>query len=167
MSIYLLNDDFDALATAAGVLPYASLREDAFAQFVHFNGSVSDFFKARREDKAHWFELPKPDASEHAALHSLTAQGQYAREHGQAALEQLLGSAGLKLGQIKAAPKNDAVPDNSTNPYSPKFHGTPAEREAAINGLIRRLGTAKATTYAHGQGYQVDGRPLARAGARV
>jgi hypothetical protein len=124
-----------------------------------YNGPMHQFFDERKETHAFRYNTAAVEQPGHPALYNLTAQTAYFKEVGQQACTELLTANGLKLGQIKPAPKDEAVPDNS-NPYSPKFRGTPAEKEAAINGLIRRLGTAKANTFANGQGYSVDGRPL-------
>jgi hypothetical protein len=169
MSIYLLNDDFEMLADQLGVLPIQSLREDVFNQFQHFNGSFADFIKARRADKPHWFEPPKPEyTTEHPALYNISEQGKYLRENGADATLELLQKGGLKkLGDIKPAPKIEADDiKGANNPWSDECKLSAAEKERRISSFIRsnptdaaRLARSAGKTLT-GQNIQVIGQPF-------
>jgi hypothetical protein len=163
MSAYLIEDDFRAIGLSMGVREVAL--GDAWLQFESFDGSARDYFTARKADKAHWFDAPGADTVEHAAFHSLAAQGAYVREHGEAATVALLKTEGLKLGQIKAPAKVDGETiKGSNNPYSESFKGTAAEREARIASLIKS-GTSLAASLAKAAGKTIDNRPLQAVGA--
>jgi hypothetical protein len=164
MSVFLLNDDFEMIADQMGVLPIPSLREDAWNQFVHFNGSVSDFFKARKQDKPHWFAAPAVESAEHKILFSVEEQNNYAREHGVEEVRKILAAENLKIGQTKPAPKEEIT--ESTNPYSDAFVGTAEQKEAALSKLLRTQPTL-AASLAKSQGKQVTGQLLRTVDQRV
>jgi hypothetical protein len=139
--------------------------EDAWMLFATYDGTARDFFKERKGDKPHWFNNFAPDADsvEHAAFFSLKAQGEFVREHSLPELVELLKTEGLSPGKIKPPVKEDAT-TGSNNPYSDEFKGTPAQREARIQSLIKSHATL-ATQLARKARKTIDGLPLHPVGA--
>jgi hypothetical protein len=163
MSVFMLQDDFEAIGLSKGMREVAF--EDAWARFATYDGSAREFFEAMKTECPHYFNAAAD--TEHAALYSLSAQGAHVKEHGEAATRALLAAEGLKLGQIKPV-KVDAADrvKGSSNPYSPEFRGTEKEREARIAGLINnREGTKLAASLARAQNKSITGQPLQPVGA--
>lgn len=164
MGVYMTEDDFAAIMLS----PPNPMREivlrDASARFKlpkYDNTSAGDFKKEMLTECSHYFQAPVADTVEHAAFYSLSAQGAYVREHGEAATRELLKTEGLKLGQVKPAPKAEVT--GSNNPYSPEFKGTEAQREARIQSLIKSSATL-ATQLAKAAGKTLTNQPLQKVG---
>jgi hypothetical protein len=169
MGVYMIEDDFRAIGISMGVREIAL--GDAWLQFASYDGSARDFFSERRSssdpetNKAHWFAAPAADTVEHAAFYSLSAQGAYVREHGEAATRELLATEGLTLGKIKPAKADDPEGITGTkNPYSEKFVGSEAERQARITSIIKQGGTKLAASLAKSAGKTIDNKPLQKVG---
>ena len=160
MSVYMIEDDFRAIGLSMGMREVAM--QDAWLQFATFDGSAREFFAARKQDKPHWFAAPAADTVEHAVFYSLSAQGAYVRERGEAALRELLKTEGLSPGKIKATPKADAT-TGENNPYSDTFRGTPEQREARIASLIKSSATL-AGQLAKAAGKTITNQPLQKVG---
>jgi hypothetical protein len=166
MSVFMQQDDFEAIGLSKGMREVAF--EDAWARFATYDGSAREFFEAMKTECPHYFNAPAADTTEHAAFHSLSAQGAYVREHGEAATRALLATEGLTLGRIKPQAKVDAADKfkGSSNPYADNFAGSPAEREARIAALINnRDGTRLAAQLAKAAGKSITGQPLQAVGA--
>ncbi len=168
MSVFMLRDDFEAIGLAKGMREVAF--EDAWARFATFDGSAREFFEAMKEECPHYFSAPATDTVEHAAFCSVEAQGAFVREHGEAALRDLLKTEGLTPGRVKKAAAVDPADKikGENNPYSDSYRGTPAEREARISSLIRQGGTRLASQLAKAAGKTITGQKLQPTGtARV
>jgi hypothetical protein len=136
--------DFQAVAIQAGHLQAAIY--DAWQDFNSFDGPMIDFFKARKETHPHRYHsfVPAADSAEVAATTSLAGQAAHVKEFGADATRELLASFGMKLGQIRAPAKADPA-KGENNPYSPEFKGTPEQREARIQSLIKSSATLAAS----------------------
>jgi hypothetical protein len=67
----------------------------------------------------------------------------------------------MKLGQVRQAPKAEVT--GSTNPYSDEFKGTPEQREARIQALIKSSATL-AAQLAKAAGKTITNQPLRKVG---
>jgi hypothetical protein len=150
--------DFEAIALALGLRK--SALQDAMAQYPDDGAtSVSEWLPKMRSERPHWFEL-QTDGTE-AALYSLKDQGAYIRQHGEGAAAELLAANGLKIGQIKQAPKPDAETiKGADNPYSDQSRLTPEERQKKIASMIRSMPTSAIASIAKAAGKKIDGTPL-------
>jgi hypothetical protein len=162
MGLYLTRDDFEAIGRQFGANELAA--DDAWMDFATFDGSAREFYAARKVSHPHRFTsfAPADESAEHACLFSLAEQGKFLREHGQPALEELLRSQSLRLGQVK--PKPVAEFTESTNPYSDQCKLSPEAKEKAISLLIRTQPT-KAASLSRSVGRTIDGKPLRPVGA--
>lgn len=163
MSVFNTFEDFEAFGIRDGHLQ--SALQDAWLDYSQ-SGDISmrEFFKARKETHPHRYKTFVADTNNvgHAAIFSLAAQGAFLREHGEAATVELLKTQGLKLGQVKPAPKADAT-TGSNNPYSSEFKGTEAQREARIQSLIKSSATL-AGQLAKAAGKTLTNQPLRKVG---
>jgi hypothetical protein len=166
MSTFNLFEDFEAFGIREGHLQ--SALQDAWMDYSACGDiSMREFFAERRKTHPHRYNTftPTDDNPEHAAFFSLAAQGAYLREHGEAATRELLASQGMKLGQVRPPAKVDAETiKGSTNPYSPQWKGTEAQREARIASLINS-GTSLASSLARAANRTIDNKPLQLVGA--
>ena len=155
----MLEADIRAIALARG------LREVALGDVIRqYPGeeviSLTEWLASVKPDKPHWFSIQTDGSENEAALSSLSAQGNYVRQHGREAAEELLARHGLKLGQIKA-PTKEEPPKGANNPYDLKnFKGTPAERRARIASIIKSGGSRFAASLARSAGVSITGQPL-------
>jgi hypothetical protein len=167
MSVFMLPQDFRALALSRKPPVREIAISDAWDRFALFDGTVTEFLDESEKERPHWFAAPGTDTTEHAALYSLSEQAAYLKANGEGATRALLAAEGLKLGQIKPV-KVDAADSvkGSSNPYSPEFRGTEKEREARIASLINnREGTKLAASLARAQNKSITGQPLQPVGA--
>jgi hypothetical protein len=160
--MYIAPEDFRALFLAAGgrevAMDDALMAYDTYAlgdESVH--AFITRFLKPERP---HQFTVPTKAADDAPELFSIDAQGRYAKEHGAAALGDFLKQRGLKPGQVKPRPKDEA-PDatGEKNPWSPKFVGDAAARTAAQAFIIKK-GTKFAADMAKAAGFTIMGVPL-------
>lgn len=163
MSAFMTQDDFLAIGRNRQP-PFREIAlEDAWARFATFNGSATEFFNwaDSPENKPHWFSAPAPDTPESAVFYSRQAQSAFVREHGEAALTDLLKTENLKPGFTKAPVKTDpaAMPD-TLNPWSRAFSGSEQERNARIASVCK-MGTKLANDLAKAAGTVIH-KPLRR-----
>jgi hypothetical protein len=161
--MYIAPEDFRALFIAAGGREVAL--DDALALYdatAVGDESVHAFILRHKEDRAHWFTVATKAAPDAPELFSVDAQGRYAKEHGDLALNDFLKQHGMRPGQIRPRPK-DEEPDatGEKNPWSPKFKGSEAERTAKQASIIRQ-GTKFATAMSAAAGVTIMGVPLAK-----
>jgi hypothetical protein len=149
--------DFEAICLANGMMKSAV--QDAFAQFPDDGTAASEWVPQQRATKPHWFRQPADDSL--PELYSLTAQSAHVKAHGEAETRALLAANGLKLGEIKAAPKVDEKTIKvADNPYSHQSRLTPAERQKKIASMIRSMPTHAVASIAKAAGKKIDGTPL-------
>jgi hypothetical protein len=137
-----------------------------YAQRGPYDGPMRSFFKERKVTQPHRYNsfAPSADNAEHAAFFSLAAQGAHVKEFGEQATRELLATENLRLGQIKKPVAKSEIAD-STNPFSDKFSGTPAQKEARIASLINSDGGKFAAQLAKAAGKTITGGPLQAIGA--
>jgi hypothetical protein len=153
----ITQTDFEAICLAAGMKKSAIV--DALAQFPDDETPVTQWLPAQRAEKPHWFEQAADNKA--PELYSLKAQAAHVIANGEAATRALMAANGMQLGQVKPAAKEDAeTVTGARNPYSDKFHGTQAERQARIASLIKSGGTKLAASLAKSAGKKIDGSPL-------
>jgi hypothetical protein len=161
----ILEDDFRAIALQEGVREVCLA--DAWARFAdrQYNGSVREFVKEAKSSTdpeilaTHWFAAPVADSADSAALYSLAAQGELVKTHGAVFVTSLLAAEGLKLGQIKKAPKEDFSGTN--NPYA--LPASDPKRAAKIVALVSSGNPKTASLTARlalAAGMRIDGTPL-------
>jgi len=155
----MIEADIRAIALARGLREVAL--GDVIRQFPDDGiTSLAEWLESVRAEKPHWFAVVTDGTENEAVLTSLSAQGTYVREHGEAAARELLARNGLKLGEIKA-PTKDEPPKGANNPFDLKaWRGTPAEREARIASIIKSGGTRFAASLAKSAGVSITGQPL-------
>jgi hypothetical protein len=164
-------------------------REVAAGEWMHDNGSainstgqtVEEYLDHLISTRPHW-EVPATvvDAADDTwTSGSLAKQGKRWKE-----LRAFLGSdkvtdaamaeeaalygvvpgstkIGVKPGEKQPEDNGESGgPSAHSNPWSPKWHGTPAQAEAEKARLIRRLGTKAAASIAKSAGYSVLGAKL-------
>ena len=130
MALWMTEDDFRAIALQQGVREVCLA--DAWLRFDGYSGSVREFLKEVKPEAEHWWAAPKADSADSAALYSIAAQGELVKTHGAAFVTSLLSAEGLKLGQIKKAPKEDFSGTN--NPYA--LPASDPKRAAKIIALV-------------------------------
>jgi hypothetical protein len=159
----MTDDDIRALAKANGIREVA-IETDVIKQFPNDGvESFRDWFGRVKADKPHWIEEKAAVAGEE--LYAIGAQVRFVKEHGEAAATAHLAKHGLKLGSVTDRPKEkDTDADGiaaSTNPWSPKFKGTAAEREARRQAIIRTSTRLAQKLSAH-ENLRIDGGQLLR-----
>jgi hypothetical protein len=159
--IGLSAEDMTEMCRHNGALPGGPTRDIVDS----FDGQTSfiEHIAQSKIDRPHCFGAePVEQPKNHPATTNLTAQAAHLKEHCEAATRALLSDAGLKLGQIKPAAKDDGEIAASNNPYSDGFKG---DREARIASIIKSGGTRLAASLAKSAGKTIDGRPLQAVGA--
>lgn len=157
MSVFMTQDDFAAIALVDGVREVAL--GDAWLRFADYKGSVREFLKEIKPECPHYWAAPAADTPDNAALYSVKAQGDYVREHGEAAARSMLASEGLTLGKIRSAPKPDH--SGSNNPY-----GLPASDPKRMEKIIALISSANpnsarlAASLAASAGCRIDGTKI-------
>jgi hypothetical protein len=165
MAYWVLRDDFDAAARRHEHLDAAL--DDAWADFATFNGSMEQFFVARKKTHPHRYKVEAVDTTAAPELYNVDAQVRHARANGEDATRVLLASHGLKLGQVLKAKSEGNNLTESTNPFSDRFKGTAAEKSAAIGRLLTSKGGSKLVRdLAAAGGKTIDGLPLRPVGQR-
>jgi hypothetical protein len=157
----LATADTEEMCRNNGALPGSPTRDIVDS----FDGATSfiEHIQKSKIDRPHCFSAePVEQPKNHPATTNLTAQAAYFKEHGEAATLALLSDAGLKLGQIKPAAKDDGEMAASNNPYSDGFKG---DREARIASIIKSGGTRLASSLAKSAGKTIDNKPLQAVGA--
>ncbi|MHC6156583.1 hypothetical protein ACVSQB_33005 [Bradyrhizobium elkanii] len=156
-----LSPDQAFICSQLGVVPSAQNDVDLLFEEQGGDAPFSKWLDEQRASRPHWF-APQADASLEI-LHSVKAQGDHVRQHGEAATRALLKANGLTLGQIKPRPKEDgSALKGVTNPYSDAWRGTPEQRQIKIASLIRAMGTRKVAEIAAAAGRRIDGSPLTK-----
>lgn len=152
--------DFKTICIGAGIRKEAL--PDAWLAYEEAGNDkpVTEWIEAARKPSPHWFAAIT-DGTERA-LFGLAAQGEYVREHGEAAARKFLAGHGLKLGEIKRPPKDEPAKTKGTdNPWSDACKLSPADREAKMASIIRQ-GTKFAASMAASAGKTITGGPLRR-----
>jgi hypothetical protein len=160
--MYISPEDAFAVGRAKGLREPAL--EDALALYdatAIGDESFQAFILRHKEDRAHWFMAPASSDAAPEEIYSVDAQTRFVKAGNSVLdLQDLLKRHGLKPGQVKPRPKEEAPdPTGEKNPWSLKFKGDAAARTAAQASIIKQ-GTKFATAMAKAAGVTIMGAPL-------
>jgi len=135
----------------------------AFRDYEHVHGydaSATTFYKEHLETSPHWFVQPQGEHTDEPEwLFNIDAQARAYKAEPEI-VRIGLADRGLRIGQILKRPQSNGKIEDSTNPWSDKFKGDAAARQARVVSIIKGLGAGTASKLAAAQNKTLTGEPL-------
>jgi hypothetical protein len=173
MSVFMLREDFDAIALSrkSPKLPVREVAlDDLWMVFATYDGTAKAFFDEQETARPHAFAVTVDPESENEIFTNVGKQAEYCREHGEVETARLLATAGLKLGQVRAPAKVDPLANvkGVSNPYDNAWKGTEEARQKAIVALLASKdpdALRRVASLAKAGGRSISGQKLQPVGA--
>jgi hypothetical protein len=167
MSVFMLREDFDAIAISRKP-PKLPVREvalnDLWMVFATFDGTATAFFDKQETERPFCFgPVAGEDESENPIFTEISKQAAYCAEHGDVETARELSKVGLKIGHVHPKKKTEPDAKSESNPYLPGFKG---DRTKRIAELLKAPGGLKLVNdWADKAGCTIAGAPKQKIGA--